>query len=144
MKTSAQGFTLLELAIVIALIAILASFAVLRFAQLEDSAHRAMAQRFLSQLISAAAVATAETSTAPTAFTQFVTTTSAGVGGVSVAPFTYTLNIPPAINGGAVPCAAPTATAITCTGWGGALGTVTYTLNASGQIAASNTGTLKL
>jgi prepilin-type N-terminal cleavage/methylation domain-containing protein len=94
MKAAVEGFTLIELAIVIALISILSTLAVLRFADLQDNAHRSMAQRFLSQLISAAAVATAETSTAPTAFTQFVSTSPASVGTVSVAPFTYVLNIP--------------------------------------------------
>jgi prepilin-type N-terminal cleavage/methylation domain-containing protein len=144
MKAAAKGFTLIELAIVIAIIAILASVAIPRFAALQDNANRAVAQNFLSQLTTAAATATAEAARVPTQFTEFVTTAPASVGAVSTAPFRFNISTPQGVNGGAAPCATVAANAITCAGWAGQLGTVTYTLGANGQITAANAGALKL
>ena len=71
MKAS-KGFTLVELAVVIAIVAILAAVAVPRLVDSTDSAERAVALDFVSQLNSAAAMYTAKQMTSPDDFTNFV------------------------------------------------------------------------
>lgn len=72
-KASA-GFTLIELAIVIAIIAILAVTAAMRMGGNTGAAARASAYATYNQLNSAYAMYLARTMTEPTGFTQFVDT----------------------------------------------------------------------
>lgn len=67
-----QGFTLIELAVVIAVIAILAAVALPRLTDLGDEAERAAVQDFQKKLQTAYGIYTAERSTQPTTFDQFV------------------------------------------------------------------------
>ncbi|MBK8190857.1 MAG: prepilin-type N-terminal cleavage/methylation domain-containing protein [Vampirovibrionales bacterium] len=102
MKAS-KGFTLVELAVVIAIVAILAAVAVPRLVDSTDSAEEAVAKDFVSQLNSAAAMYTAKQMTSPIGFTNFVkaaalatgdaqtiSTATLGKGGCTVAAATIT------------------------------------------------------
>ncbi len=74
MHTASKGFTLVELAVVIAIVAILAAVAVPKLVNATDSAERAVALDFVSQLNSASAMYTAKQMTTPNGFNDFVTT----------------------------------------------------------------------
>jgi len=79
-KTSSKGFTLIELAIVIAIIGILAAVAVPRFANMTGQAERAVGQSLESALSSASAIYVAQTRKAPTQFADYVTTATVTTG----------------------------------------------------------------
>jgi len=102
-----NGFTLVEIAIVIVIVAILAAVAVPRLTDMTASAERTTILEFKTQLISSLSMYTAQNNAAPvTGFTDFVTNTP-----TFSAPFHISVN---PIGGGAVKCGAPTSTSITC------------------------------
>lgn len=71
-RTAQKGFTLIELAVVIAIIAILAAVAIPRFGNSTGRAERAKSADLVSQLTSAAAIYTANQATTPTQFSDFI------------------------------------------------------------------------
>lgn len=135
MKTAAKGFTLIELAIVIAIIAILASVAIPRFANMTDNANGAVAQAFLSQLNTASATFMAAQARPPADFGQFVgagtalTQQDVTAGRTIAMPKQPNSNQPACQLAGGITCA-----------FGGEIGTVIYTLQ-NGQITCANDGT---
>jgi prepilin-type N-terminal cleavage/methylation domain-containing protein len=118
--TSAKGFTLIELAVVIAIIAILASVAIQRFSNLTAGAERAVAENFGTQLNTAAATYMASQAQAPTGYTVFVTDNPAKIN-----TGTFTIATPRDRTGAAL-CSAPTATAIACAGFKGITANYTF------------------
>jgi type IV pilus assembly protein PilA len=101
-----RGFTLIELAVVIAIVAILAAVAIPRLTDTTDAAEAAVFRDFKSQLVSAAAMFTARQGAVPTGFNQFVDGTNlAPAGNMTISTRPLNAN-----------CAV-TAAAITCTGY---------------------------
>ena len=75
-----QGFTLIELAVVIAIIAILAAVAVPRMTDLTDQAETTSVTNFRTNLTSAASIYATQTGQIPTSFDDFVSNTPIAAG----------------------------------------------------------------
>lgn len=134
------GFTLIELALVIALVTVLSEVAFFRSQPLVTQAEEAVAHDFLRTLNTASATYIMENRRQPAGFTDFITTNPAQLGRPNPsATGTYTLATPtPA---GRAPagtyCPTITATQINCTGFSAPQNQdVVYTLN-NGVITVS-------
>jgi prepilin-type N-terminal cleavage/methylation domain-containing protein len=128
MKTAQKGFTLIELAIVIVIVAVLAAVAVPRFSNVTRTAQGAVAKDLLAQVTSAASIFTAEQQSSPQGFNQFVCNVAAGAN----LPAGCTLNLQPVGNPAAAACAVAAGN-IVCNGGQGnrfpELGNVTIAFN---------------
>lgn len=112
MKKKQSGFTLIELAVVIAILAILAAVAIPRFANTTASAERSMINSMVGQLTSAHAMATAERAATPQGFNEFVGT-GTGATCTATAGSTITTCTMDLANFGGGNCTVA-ATAVTC------------------------------
>lgn len=120
LKRSGSGFTLIELAIVIAIIGILAAVAVPRFQNLTSQAEDSVARSLLQSLQSSAAIYVAQQRVPPVIFTDFITGSGQANGAM-----TLTLENVQAQIGGAYVVPGADQMALTFTGGGVA----TYFLN---------------
>ena len=119
-QTSHSGFTLIELAVAIAIIAILASIALTRLAGLVGGAEFALATNFGKTLNSSSSTFIAQHGHAPASYTDFVTTDPANV---TTGSFTVALPVNPK---GEALCQPPSGSQLVCDNFETI--TATYTL----------------
>ncbi|MFM7469446.1 MAG: type II secretion system protein [Vampirovibrionales bacterium] len=149
MNVLKKGFTLVELAIVVAIVGVMASVAMTRFTGLSETAEAAQARMFVNQLNSGVAMYMSRTGTLPTGFTQFVSTKDSDLsaaGAVAAGGKFFTVSVQ-RLGTGASRCAVSDGS-ITCGDSKGAgafsqLDTATYTFQSGGQITASIVGRSK-
>lgn len=144
-KSLKKGFTLIELAIVVAVVGIMASVALTRFSNLNETAEASTARQFLNQLNSGAAIYMARMGQLPTAFTQFVTNNDAQLNAAPAGNNFFTVSVSrvgPRPGGSMCTIAA---NLINCNGTAATkLGfsrvNAQYTLNAEGNVTATILG----
>jgi len=120
MYATKQGFTLIELAVVIAIIAILSSVAIQRLSGLVGGAEYALAINFGKSLNSSSSTYIASNGRVPNGYTDFVTNDVTQVNDQ-----TYTVALPTSTRGKTL-CSAPTATEILCGDFETLIATYTY------------------
>jgi prepilin-type N-terminal cleavage/methylation domain-containing protein len=124
-RPNTKGFTLIELAVVIAVIAILAAVAIPRFGNTTATAECSNMKGFVTELMSAMSIYTAENAMPPTGFNNFVSQAAL----TSPAPGTPTIStIAFGTNAITSPCV-PSGNTITCSGTFNSYNPVTYSFN---------------
>lgn len=141
-SAASKGFTLIELAIVIAIIAILAAVAIPRFADTTASAECSMIRDMNAQLTSGIGIFTAAQAATPAGFNNYVTAAPppfAAATGTGATAQNFNISLarfgPGAANG--TVCAA-TATAITCPAGTFSRYAPVYTYNTGAPTFAAN------
>jgi prepilin-type N-terminal cleavage/methylation domain-containing protein len=129
MRTSRQGFTLIELAVVIGLIAIIAAVAVLHLHDTDTQAERVLIKNLSAQLVSAAGIYATEQGTPPNGFSDYVEDSATS----AVNPKTISLK---SFGGGTCQSSGTTITGCTFKKWT----SITYTWNSGGQISVTAKG----
>jgi prepilin-type N-terminal cleavage/methylation domain-containing protein len=135
-----SGFTLIELAIVIAIVAVLAAVAIPRFLSMTGSANIAKLHDLESRLRSAEAQFVAKTQKLPQNMDQFVTTNATVNPNVvnpnTATPEFETLTIVDLHDGTGVPCQL-NPNEIRCAGWKEISADAVFTLTNTGQLTSN-------